>query len=109
MASIEVEELRFLQNANGHRTPANSSTNRRTRPVKKRGARAEAAIEESLSSAVLASGGELARFDPDRAVSLGELMSQADRAMYEQKRKQVDAGECPAQMEEEVGAARLEE
>src|SRR3974377_426822 len=43
----------------------------------------KAAIEESLSSAVLASGGELARFDPDRAVSLGELMSQADRAMYE--------------------------
>jgi diguanylate cyclase (GGDEF)-like protein len=282
MASIEVEELRFLQKANGHRTPANPSANRRTPPVKKRGARAEAAIEESLSSAVLASDGELARilrevdeisknlrgefpdiktlrvaqhpavwgavkqtllerelrllaltddltclynrrgffavatqllklahrksltsllfycdvdnlkkindsfghhegdlalirfadalersfreadaiariggdefvvmsleassrieatllrrlernirkasasearyklsasvgvarFDPDRAVSLGELMSQADRAMYEQKRKQVNVGERPAQLEEEVGTARSEE
>jgi diguanylate cyclase (GGDEF)-like protein len=28
----------------------------------------------------------VARFDPKRAVSLGELMSQADEAMYEQKR-----------------------
>jgi diguanylate cyclase (GGDEF)-like protein len=28
----------------------------------------------------------VARFDPKRAVSLGELMSEADRAMYEQKR-----------------------
>jgi two-component system cell cycle response regulator len=28
----------------------------------------------------------VARFDPKRAVSLGELMSQADQAMYEQKR-----------------------
>jgi GGDEF domain-containing protein len=28
----------------------------------------------------------VARFDPKRAVSLGELMTQADEAMYEQKR-----------------------
>jgi diguanylate cyclase (GGDEF)-like protein len=29
----------------------------------------------------------IARFDPKRALSLGELMSEADKAMYEQKRK----------------------
>jgi GGDEF domain-containing protein len=28
----------------------------------------------------------VARFDPKHAVSLGELMTQADEAMYEQKR-----------------------
>jgi GGDEF domain-containing protein len=28
----------------------------------------------------------VARFDPKRAVSLGELMTQVDEAMYEQKR-----------------------
>lgn len=34
----------------------------------------------------------VARFDPNRAVSLGELMSQADQAMYEQKRSR--SGSC---------------
>jgi len=29
----------------------------------------------------------VARFNPKQAVSLGELMSEADKAMYEQKRK----------------------
>ena len=41
----------------------------------------ESRYEVSLSVGV-------ARFDPQRAVSLGELMAQADRAMYEQKRSQ---------------------
>jgi GGDEF domain-containing protein len=30
----------------------------------------------------------VARFDPNNAVTLGELMTQADKAMYERKRKQ---------------------
>jgi GGDEF domain-containing protein len=29
----------------------------------------------------------VARFDPKQAVALGDLMEQADRAMYDQKRK----------------------
>jgi hypothetical protein len=29
----------------------------------------------------------VARFDPKRAITLGELMVQADKAMYEKKRK----------------------
>jgi diguanylate cyclase (GGDEF)-like protein len=33
----------------------------------------------------------VARFDPKRAVSLGELMAQADEAMYQQKRNQQEA------------------
>jgi diguanylate cyclase (GGDEF)-like protein len=35
----------------------------------------------------------VARFDPQRAVSLGELMEQADRAMYEKKRSRLQP--CP--------------
>jgi len=35
----------------------------------------------------------VARFDPQRAVSLGELMAQADRAMYERKRSRLQP--CP--------------
>jgi diguanylate cyclase (GGDEF)-like protein len=39
----------------------------------------------------------VARFNPKRAVSLGELMSQADQAMYEQKRGR--ARECISQQQ----------
>jgi diguanylate cyclase (GGDEF)-like protein len=34
----------------------------------------------------------VARFDPKHAISLGELMAQADKAMYEQKRHQKSCG-----------------
>lgn len=51
----------------------------------------------------------VARFDPKRAISLGELMSQADMAMYEQKRKQVNLAVPPPQVEEEVCIAPAEE
>ena len=61
MASIEVEELRFLKTANGQHASASPPTNRRTSPGKKRGSRPDAAVEDSLSSAVLASDSELAR------------------------------------------------
>jgi diguanylate cyclase (GGDEF)-like protein len=38
-----------------------------------------------------------ARFDPKRPVSLGELMLQADEAMYEEKRKRHQTTQtCPA-------------
>lgn len=43
-----------------------------------------AAADENRYKLSLSVG--VARFDPKRPVSLGELMSQADRAMYEQKR-----------------------
>jgi diguanylate cyclase (GGDEF)-like protein len=36
----------------------------------------------------------VARFDPKRAVSLGELMAQADEAMYEQKRNHRESINC---------------
>ncbi|HTP67760.1 MAG TPA: GGDEF domain-containing protein [Dongiaceae bacterium] len=61
MASTEVEELRFMQSANGHQPAAAPTTNKRTPVAKKRAASAEVSIEESLSSAVLASDTELAR------------------------------------------------
>jgi GGDEF domain-containing protein len=34
----------------------------------------------------------VARFDPKKAVTLGELLAQADQAMYEKKRKSKMAG-----------------
>jgi GGDEF domain-containing protein len=34
----------------------------------------------------------VARFDPKQAVSLGELMAQADQTMYEQKRNKQKIG-----------------
>jgi diguanylate cyclase (GGDEF)-like protein len=51
----------------------------------------------------------VARFDPKRAISLGELMSQADTAMYEQKRKQLNVGDGQPQVEEEPGISASEE
>ena len=51
----------------------------------------------------------VARFDPKCAVSLGELMSQADMAMYEQKRKQVNLAVPQPHVEEAVGIAHGEE
>ena len=44
----------------------------------------KASADESRYQLSLSTG--VARFDPKRPISLGELMSQADRAMYEQKR-----------------------
>jgi diguanylate cyclase (GGDEF)-like protein len=52
---------------------------RRLEKVLKKSNPEEARYELSLSTGV-------AQFDPKRAVSLGELMAQADEAMYEQKR-----------------------
>jgi len=62
MASIEVEELRFMRDANGHQAATNSTTNRRS-PVsrKQRATPADEGVEEALSSALLASDSELAR------------------------------------------------
>jgi diguanylate cyclase (GGDEF)-like protein len=52
----------------------------------------------------------VARFDPKRAISLGELMSQADLAMYEQKRKQLNVGDRQQpRVEEELGILPTEE
>jgi diguanylate cyclase (GGDEF)-like protein len=44
----------------------------------------KASVDESRYKLSLSAG--VARFDPKRPISLGELMSRADQAMYEQKR-----------------------
>lgn len=51
----------------------------------------------------------VARFDPEQPVSLGDLMSQADRAMYDQKRKRSAACEKPRQTEPENSALAVAE
>ena len=48
----------------------------------------------------------VSRFDPKEPISLGELMSQADKAMYEQKRKRSDSSVSQPETGELVGSTK---
>jgi diguanylate cyclase (GGDEF)-like protein len=50
----------------------------------------------------------VARFDPKHAVSLGELMLEADKAMYEEKRKRQESYQTSATLESSVSSFRRE-